>query len=72
MPHTEFDNKLGWEPKSPEEAALELFDEVVTLELKNSTGSWVLPSIRFSDYMNTLSHYLQKHGLIPTFKWPYY
>jgi hypothetical protein len=57
--------------RTPEEAAWELRNEVVTLELKNSTGSWILPSIRFSDYLETLRHYLKDHGFIPSFQWPY-
>jgi myotubularin-related protein 1/2 len=55
---------------TPEEAAWGLRHEVVTLELKNSTGSWVLP-IRFSDYIETLRIYLKDHGFIPSFQWPY-
>jgi hypothetical protein len=34
-------------------------------------GSWILPSIRFSDYLETLRHYLKDHGFIPSFQWPY-
>jgi myotubularin-related protein 1/2 len=61
-----YDNRY----RTPEEAAWALRDEVVTLELKNSTGSWILPSIRFSDYLETLRHYLKDHGFIPSFQWP--
>jgi len=54
--------------KSPAEAAWELRNEVITLQLEHSSGSWTLPSIRFSDYLQILRRY---SSLALSFQWPY-